>query len=105
MKLWMENVWSRCPGGIRKERSLLVWDMFRSHIKENSKARLSRTLPQPIDANLSKPVKDNEREEWNNWMLHGEKSFPKGGSMRAASLDILYESVIKACDILCEPVI
>ena len=105
VKLWIENVWNRRPG----ERSLLVWDMFRSHITENSKARLSRTntdiavipggltsLLQPLDVSLNKPFKGNVREEWNNWMLNGEKSFTKGGTMRAASLDVLCEFVIKA---------
>ena len=43
VKLWIENAWIRRPGGIRKKRSLLVWDMFRSHITENSKAKLSGT--------------------------------------------------------------
>ena len=43
MKLRIENIWNRRPGGIRKERSPLIWDMFRRHITENSKARLSRT--------------------------------------------------------------
>ena len=40
VKLWIEKVWNRCPGRIRKEQSLLVWGMFQSHIIE---ARLSRT--------------------------------------------------------------
>ena len=35
VKLWIENVRNRSPSGIRKERSLLVMDMFRSHITEN----------------------------------------------------------------------
>ena len=43
MNLRIENVWNRRPGDIRKERSLLVWDIFRSHITENSKDRLSLT--------------------------------------------------------------
>ena len=74
MKLWIVNVWNRPPGGIRKEGSLLVWDMFRSHATENSKAGLSRrntdiaaipggliSLLQPLDVSLSKPFKDNVR--------------------------------------------
>jgi hypothetical protein len=28
MKLWIENVWSRCPGGLLKKPALLVWDQF-----------------------------------------------------------------------------
>ena len=43
VKLWIENVCNRRPGGIRKERSLLGCDMCRSHLTENSKTRLSRT--------------------------------------------------------------
>ena len=85
VKLWIENAWNRRPGGIRKEQSLVVWDIFRRHITDNSKAKLSRTnmdivvvpggltsLLQPLDISLNKPFKDNMREERNNWMLHGE---------------------------------
>ncbi|KAG7172213.1 Pogo transposable element-like 49 [Homarus americanus] len=34
VRLWLEHIWSRRPGGLRKERSLLVRDMFRSHLTE-----------------------------------------------------------------------
>lgn len=37
VKLWLENVWSRRPGGLRRERSLLVWDMFRAHLTPSTK--------------------------------------------------------------------
>ncbi|KAK3884870.1 hypothetical protein Pcinc_010845 [Petrolisthes cinctipes] len=43
VKLWIENVWSRRPGGLRKEKSLLVWDMFRAHLTEKSKKLVSST--------------------------------------------------------------
>ncbi|XP_064095201.1 RUS family member 1-like [Macrobrachium nipponense] len=85
--------------------------MFRSHITENTKARLAKinteigvipggltSLLQPLDVGLNKPFKDNVRQEWNNWMLHGEKSFTKGGTMRAPSLDVLCEFVVKSWD-------
>ena len=64
-----------------RDWSLLVWNMFQSHITESCKARLSRTntdiavvhsgltsLLQP----LHRPFKDSMREEWINRMLHGE---------------------------------
>ncbi|KAG7174759.1 Pogo transposable element-like 58 [Homarus americanus] len=34
VRLWLEHIWSRRPGGLRKERSLLEWDMFQSHLTE-----------------------------------------------------------------------
>ena len=34
VKLWMENVWQRRPGYLRNQHSLLVWDMFHSHVTE-----------------------------------------------------------------------
>ena len=111
VKLWIEKIWNRQPGGMRNERSLLIWDMFRSHITANSKTRLARnntdiavipggltSVLQPLDVSLNKPFKDNAREQWNEWMMNGEKSFTKSGAMRSASLDVLCESVIKAWD-------
>ena len=38
------------------------------------------------------------REEWINWILHGEKSFTNGGAMRTASLDGLCKFFIKALE-------
>lgn len=107
--LWIDNVWNRRPGGLRKEKSLLVWDMFRSHLTQNVKKHLQRTntttavIPggltsvlQPLDVSLNKPFKDNIRSEWNKWMMDGEKSFTKGGSMRAPPLDVLCDFVVKS---------
>ena len=111
VKLWIENIWNRRPGGLRKERSLLVWYMFRSHITDNSKTRLARnntdiavipggltSVLQSLDVSLNKPFKDNARAQWNEWMMNGEKSFTKNGAMRGASLDVLCEFVIKVWD-------
>ena len=111
VKLWIDNIWNRRPGSMRNEHNLLVWDMFRSHITAKSKTRLARSstdiavIPggltsvlQPLDVSLNKPFKDNIREQWNEWMLNGQKSFTKGGAMRSASLDVLCEFVIKAWD-------
>ena len=86
-----------------------MWDVFRSYITENSKTRVARTntdiavLPggltsrlQPLDVSLNKPFKENVRDEWNSWMMHGKKSFTKGEGMCAAFLYILCEFVIKS---------
>jgi hypothetical protein len=39
--MWMGNVWHRWPLGLRNQRSLLVWNLFRSHATENNKNRLT----------------------------------------------------------------
>ena len=92
-----------------KQHSLLVWDMFQSHLTDNSKTHLAcnnsniavipgglTSVLQPLNVSLNKPFKCNVREQWNEWMMNGEKSFTKNGAMRSASLDVLCEFVIKA---------
>ncbi|KAG8234181.1 hypothetical protein J437_LFUL007341 [Ladona fulva] len=47
MKLWLQNVWARQPGGLLRKPSLLVWDQFRVHRTEtikNKKCRISNAL-------------------------------------------------------------
>ena len=39
MKIRMEKVWSRRPGGLLKKPALLVLDQFRAHITEATKKR------------------------------------------------------------------
>ena len=34
MKLWLEKVWSKRPGGLLKKTSLLVCDQFKAHVTE-----------------------------------------------------------------------
>uniref|UniRef100_A0A803K4M5 HTH CENPB-type domain-containing protein n=1 Tax=Xenopus tropicalis TaxID=8364 RepID=A0A803K4M5_XENTR len=37
MRLWIEKVWSKHPGGLLKKPSLLVLDQFRAHITDTTK--------------------------------------------------------------------
>jgi len=37
MKLWLEKVWSKRPGGLLKKQSLLVCDQFKAHVTESTK--------------------------------------------------------------------
>ena len=39
-RLWLDEVWMKRPGALLKPKSLLVWDMFRSHTCESVKAKL-----------------------------------------------------------------
>ncbi|GFW02351.1 pogo transposable element with KRAB domain [Trichonephila clavipes] len=41
VKLWIKNIWQRRPGALRNLQSLLVWDMFRSHLTDNTKKLLT----------------------------------------------------------------
>ena len=38
MKLWLEGVWSKRPGGLLKNLSLLVCDQFKTHVTEPTKS-------------------------------------------------------------------
>ena len=37
MKLWLEKVWSKHPGGLLKKPSLLLCDQFKAHVTESKK--------------------------------------------------------------------
>lgn len=110
VNLWIREIWDKRPGGFNK-RSLLVWDSFRGHLVDRVKKNLQdgrtetavipggcTSILQPLDVSLNKPFKTYLRESWNDWMLHGEKSFTDHGNMRAPSLKQVCEFVIKAWD-------
>jgi len=77
MKLWLEKVWSKRPGGLLKKPSLLVCDQFKEHVTESTK-RLATKLKmhiavipggltsqlQPPDISVSTPFKGFMHEEW-----------------------------------------
>ena len=81
MKLWLEKVWSKHPGGLLKKPSLLVCDQFKAHVTESTK-RLATKLKthlaviaggltsqlQPLDVSVNKLFKGFMREEWTKWI-------------------------------------
>ena len=108
---WINNVWQCCSGGLLNRKSLLVWDMFKSHLCENVKATIKRintdivvissgltSILQPLDVCLNKPFKDGLRKCWNEWMVSGDHTFTAAGNMRAASLTTVCEWVVKSWD-------
>lgn len=42
------------------------------------------------------PFKTKERQFYNDWMVHGEKSFTKGNNMRAPTIDDYLQWVVDA---------
>ncbi|KAM9316104.1 serotransferrin-B-like [Gastrophryne carolinensis] len=84
MRVWIEKVWSKRPGGLLKKPALLVLDQFRAHISETTKKRFKQVktqlavIPgclssqlQPLDVSINKPFKVFMREERNKWMATG----------------------------------
>ena len=37
IKVWLEKVWSKRPGGLLQKKALLVWDQFSSHRTDKTK--------------------------------------------------------------------
>ena len=108
---WINKVCERCPGGLLNCKSLLVWDMFKSHLCENIKTTIKRintdiavipsgltSILQPLDVCLNKPFKDGLRKCWNEWMVSGDHTFTAAGNMCAASLTNVCEWVVKSWD-------
>jgi len=102
MKLWAEKVWRSRPGSLLRKKSLLVWDSFQAHLLDSVKWAVRQTntdiavipgglasILQPRDVSLNKPFEDRLHEQWNNWMIEGQKSFTPTGNTRAASLATL----------------
>ena len=40
MKLWIEKILERRPGGLIKKKACLVYDMFKSHLMESIRRKL-----------------------------------------------------------------
>ena len=103
-KKWLDEVWGRRNGGLRNEKSMLVWDCFSVHLVDSVKHRTKAhntdmvvipgcltSVLQPLDVSLNKPMKSKIRDSYNDWMMNGEKTYTKGGNMRAATLPTLCE--------------
>ena len=104
MKLWVEKIWRSS-----KKKRLLVWDSFQAHLVDSVKQAVRQTntdiavipggltnILQPLDVSLNKPFKDRLREQWNNWIIEGQKSFTPAGNMRAALLPTVCSWVLDA---------
>jgi len=81
MKLWLEKVWSKRPGGLLTKPSLLVCDQLKAHVRESTKRLATKlrthlsVIPggltnqlQPLTISVHKPFKRFMHEEWANWI-------------------------------------
>ena len=69
-KKWLDVVWGRRHGGLKNEKSMLVWDCFSAHLVDSLKRRTKvhntamvvipgglTSVLQPLDVSLNKPMK------------------------------------------------
>ena len=102
MKLWNEKVWRRHEGGLLKKKSILVYDMFKTHLMDSIffKLRDHNTdvaiIPggltsqlQPLDVSLNKPFKEKVCVMWSERIAGNERrEFTKGGKLRKKHLSL-----------------
>ena len=101
MKLWLEKVWSKRPGGLlKKNPSLLVCDQFKAHVSVSTKrlatklkthlavipGGLTRQL-QPLDVSVNKPHKGFMHEEWAKWIEAPTDHVTPAGRVKRPSFD------------------
>ena len=90
-------------------RRLLVWDSFKCHISPRATQLLRgrnvnmavvsgvcTKFVQPADGSWIKPFKDRFREFYDEWMENSEKTYTKGGNMRAPPFDLICKWAVDA---------
>jgi len=106
MKLWLEKVWSKRPGGLLKKPSLLVCDQLKAHVTEPTK-RLATKLKthlavipdavtsqlQPLYVSVNKPFKGFMHEEWAKWIEAPTHHVTSAGRVRQR---VKSETIIKS---------
>jgi len=106
MKLWLEKVWSKHPGGHLKKPSLLVCDHSKAHVTESTK-RLATKLKmhlavipggltsqlQPLDISVNKLFKKFMHEEWAKWIEAPSHHVTPGGRAKQPSISNVCEWV------------
>ena len=53
---------------------------------------------QPADVSWNKPFKDQFREFYDDWMESGEKTYTKGGNMRAPTFELVCKWIVDSWD-------
>ena len=94
-------------------KRLLAWDSYRCHISDATKKQLKKLqidtavisggctkFIQAPDVYWNAPFKSKVRQFYENWMLHGEKSYIKSGNMRAPSMEVYLKWIVDAWDSL-----
>jgi hypothetical protein len=102
---WMQLV----MGSIAFSKRLLIWDSYKCHTCDAVKNYRRRKnidcaiipsgctgLIQAPDVSWNKPFKASIREQYDDWLANGEKTYTAAGNMRAVSKTKLCDMVVKA---------
>lgn len=110
MLLWTRKVWECRPGYLLRKKACLVFDMFKSHLMDSIKKKLSQgntdvaVIPggltsqlQPLDVSINKPFKDKVRVLWTEWMASStDHVLTRGGRLKKPSVTLWCEWIVKA---------
>uniref|UniRef100_A0A0K0DZW9 HTH CENPB-type domain-containing protein n=1 Tax=Strongyloides stercoralis TaxID=6248 RepID=A0A0K0DZW9_STRER len=90
-------------------KRMLAWDSYRCHISENTKKKLkelqidSVVIPggctkfiQAADIYWNAPFKAKIRQFYEDWIVHGEKSYTKSENMKRPSMNIYLQWIVDA---------
>ena len=94
---WVENVLKTFTFGKRK---LFAWDNFRAHFVQSEKNCSTKEKPTPLSFlvvhwTLNKPIKDQLKEMYDQWMNEGSHTHIKGGNMRGPPLKEITQWILK----------
>ena len=106
MKVWLEKVWSKHPGGHLKKPSLLVCYQFKAHVTESTQ-RLATKLKthltvipggltsqlELLDVSVNKPFKGFMHEEWAKWIEAPTYHVTPAGRVKRPSISNVCEWV------------
>ena len=102
---WLQRV----LGSLAFRQRLLIWDSYRCHLSEavgDSRRRRkvdTAVIPggctgliQAPDVSWNRPFKSHLRNQYDEWLLSGEKTYTAAGNLRAVSKTTLCDMVVKA---------
>jgi hypothetical protein len=110
VKDWVNKVWDRRPGALRRQKARLVLDSFRGHFKEDvKKLQRGRTdvavipggvtsILQPLDISINKPFKESLRRFYGEWMAEGNHRYKPGGKIKRPPLETVCWWSLRAWD-------
>lgn len=112
LKMWMDTIFCKRGSYFSTTPSLLIWDSYGTHKKEDIIIHLSKkygsqalvippkTTPfmQPLDVTINSSFKAAMRNEWDKWVKEEPPEFTTKGYRKRPSYQKIVDMVISACD-------